>query len=88
LDPDPPRLLALYNVEHAGPPAALPCLAQAATRDPFNIETQRLVFDLAERQHAWLQATDALEALRRLEPERAHQHAEMAARLQQAQAKP
>lgn len=68
LDPDPARLLALYNVEHGGPTAALPCLTLAAKRDPFNIETQSLIAELSERTGDWAQAQTTLTALSRLAP--------------------
>lgn len=68
LDPDPARLLALYNVEHGGPVAALPCLTLAAARDPFNSETQTLIAELSERTGAHAQAHETLVALMRLEP--------------------
>lgn len=68
LDPDPARLLALYNVEHGGPNAALPCLSLAAERDPFNTETQTLIAELSERTGDFAQAEQTQLALMRLQP--------------------
>lgn len=67
-DPDPARVLALYNMQDHDPSRTLACLEHAALCDPFNIETQLWVADLAEKQSAWHTAATARQALSRLEP--------------------
>lgn len=67
-DPDPARVLALYNMQEHDPNRTLACLEHAAACDPFNIETQLWVADLAEKQSQWAKAATARQALSRLEP--------------------
>jgi len=63
LDPDPPRALGLAFYASDRPAAALGPLREAARRDPFDVQTRRLLADTASR----LNETDvALEAYRAL----------------------